>query len=158
MTEQKKSTADQSGSQSGNNNQNTPQHPFLQGNKFQIFKLSNVISLPATEWLVKEVIPKGALAILYGPSGAGKSFVAVSLAAAIAAGRPWCGYDTASGSSLYIAGEGALNIKHRAHVWIILHNAPLGIDFWLAPNPLEFTKPGAFKEALSELDAAKCKP
>jgi RecA/RadA recombinase len=158
MTEQKKSPAGHSGAQSGNNNQNTPQHPFLQGNKFQIFKLSDVVNLPATEWLVKEVIPKGALAILYGPSGGGKSFVAVSLAAAIAAGRPWCGYDTASGSSLYIAGEGALDIKHRAHGWTILHNAPPDIDFWIAPNPLEFTERGAVKQALSEIDARKCKP
>jgi hypothetical protein len=158
MTEQKKSPADQSGAQSGNNNQNTPQHPFLQGNKFQIFKLSNVISLPATEWLVKEVIPKGALAILYGPSGACKSFVAVSIAAAIAAGRPWCGYDTASGSSLYIAGEGALDIKQRAHAWTILHNAPPSIDFWIAPNPLVFLKKGAVKEALTEIAAAQCNP
>jgi KaiC/GvpD/RAD55 family RecA-like ATPase len=157
VTEQKKSPAGQGGAQSGNN-QNTPQHQFLHSSKFQIFKLSDLASLPPSEWLVKGVIPKDAFVVLYGPSGAGKTFVSVSLAGAIAAGQPWCGYDTASGSSLYIAGEGALDVKHRAHAWIILHNAPADIDFWIAPNPLAFLRPKDVKEALNEINAAGCKP
>lgn len=46
------------------------------------------------------------VAVLYGAPGVGKTFVACSIAASVASGRPWLGRQTSRGPVVYIAGEG----------------------------------------------------
>lgn len=64
-------------------------------------------------WLVKGVIPKAELIVLYGESGAGKSFVALDLAAAIAQGLEWRGRKVKQGRVVYVAAEGATGFRKR---------------------------------------------
>ena len=74
-------------------------------------------------WAIDGVL--SGLTILWGQPGAGKSFIAMSMAAAVATGRPWLGRQTAHGQVVYVAGEGGLtNVGHRLrtalHYWGIL--------------------------------------
>lgn len=55
-------------------------------------------------WTVAGVL--GGLGLLWGEAGVGKSFVACSLAASVATGRPWLGHRVAEGPVVYVAGEG----------------------------------------------------
>lgn len=71
-------------------------------------------ALASTEapWTVAGVL--GGLGLLWGEAGVGKSFVACSLAASVATGRPWLGHRVAEGPVVYVAGEGgALGVARR---------------------------------------------
>lgn len=63
-------------------------------------------------WTVGGVL--GGLGLLWGEAGVGKSFVAVSMAASVATGRPWLGHRVTEGPVVYVAGEGgALGVSRR---------------------------------------------
>lgn len=52
--------------------------------------------------------------MLWGEAGVGKSFVACSLAASVATGRPWLGHRVTEGAVVYVAGEGgAASVARR---------------------------------------------
>ncbi|MGC4098601.1 MAG: AAA family ATPase [Nitrospira sp.] len=57
------------------------------------------------EWLIDGVLPKGAVVLLSGREGSMKSFVALSMASAVATGKPWLGNLTKQGKALYLDGE-----------------------------------------------------
>lgn len=87
-------------------------------------------------WTVAGVLE--GLGLLWGEAGVGKSFVAVSLAAAIASGRPWLGHRVVEGPVVYVAGEGgALGVARRIDAAVMaLHCDP---D---EPLPLWIVAPG----------------
>lgn len=68
---------------------------------------------PAPEWIIKGVLPKAGLAVLYGESGSGKSFVALDMMMAIARGLPWRGRRTRPGRVVYVCAEGAGGFRNR---------------------------------------------
>lgn len=68
----------------------------------------------APDWVVEGLVERGELVVLSGPSSVGKSFIALDLAAHVAAGRPWCGRSTGNGGGvLYLAGEGPRGFRRR---------------------------------------------
>ena len=54
--------------------------------KSRIVPWDAVKDFPPPEWLIEDVVPKGALVVVYGPPGAGKTFIAMSMAMSIATG------------------------------------------------------------------------
>jgi hypothetical protein len=126
--------------------------------KFPILKLRDFAKLQPMEWLVKGVIPKGATVMVFGQPGEYKTFVATSIAAAIAAGKPWCGYATSPGESLYVAGEGLLDVVQRARAWTNLHAPGTDPNLSFTWKPIQFLKPDHVTLALAEMDAQGCKP
>jgi hypothetical protein len=72
----------------------------------------DALDSPEPAWTVAGVL--GGLGLLWGEAGVGKSFVACSLAASVATGRPWLGHRVAEGAVVYVAGEGgALGVARR---------------------------------------------
>ena len=63
--------------------------------------------------LVADWIDVGALSLWYGESNKGKTFVMLTLAIAIAQGRPWAGNPTIRKSVLYVALEGRVGMRKR---------------------------------------------
>ncbi len=57
------------------------------------------------EWLIPGVLPRGAVVLLNGREGSMKSFLALSMAHAVATGKPWLGKQTEQGAVLYLDGE-----------------------------------------------------
>jgi hypothetical protein len=64
-------------------------------------------------WLVKDLIPLGAVGFLVGESRAGKSFLAVHLAAALGRGEPFFTKRARRGGTLYVAAEASRTIPGR---------------------------------------------
>ena len=63
-------------------------------------------------WTIDGVL--SGLTLMWGDAGVGKSFLAMSMAASVATGRPWMGRHTSHGQVVYVAGEGGLtNVGHR---------------------------------------------
>lgn len=81
--------------------------------RFEPVPLALFAARPAPTWIVKGVIPRAELVVLFGESGSGKSFMALDLAACIARGLPWRGRRVNAGRVVYIAAEGAGGFRNR---------------------------------------------
>ena len=69
------------------------------------------------QWLIKGVLPKTGLAVVYGESGSGKSFFVLDMVASMARGEPWRECRTKKSRGIYIAAEGAGGMRNRLHVY-----------------------------------------
>lgn len=83
------------------------------------------------EWLVKRLLPRQGVAVIYGKSQSFKSFVVLDFVCYIAAGWDWAGLRCAQCPVVYIAAEGARGLRKRKEGWVKAHS---GI-----PNPLPFS-------------------
>lgn len=96
---------------------------------------------PPLTWLIKHVLPKAEVGVMYGPPGAGKSFLVADFALSVARGTEWRGRKVAQGTVAYIVAEGAggFRLRLRAlreHFGVSLSGLPLKI-LDEAPNLLE---------------------
>ncbi|MDR1100389.1 MAG: helicase RepA family protein [Treponema sp.] len=95
------------------------------------FERVTTADIKPVAWIVKKIIERGTLALVFGDSGTGKSLFAISLAASIATGTEFFGYPIKRpGAVLYIAGEGTSGLSRRFYAWEIargvsLNNAPI---------------------------------
>jgi hypothetical protein len=80
---------------------------------------------PSPGWIVKGVIPRAGLGIVYGESGSGKSFFIFDLIAAIVRGTEWRGHRVTKGRCAYIAAEGSGGFRNRIKAYQQHH----GVDF-----------------------------
>lgn len=77
-------------------------------------------------WIIKHVLPRAELVVIYGESGAGKSFLALDLMGAIARGADWREHKTTPGLACgYIAAEGAAGFRNRLHAYAAHHGVGL---------------------------------
>lgn len=109
--------------------------------KFQVIPAAEFAGGPPPTWLIKDVLPQAALAVIYGDSGSGKTFVTLDLAFAIARGVEWRGNKVRQGRVVYVAAEGAGGLRKRLAAYAKQHgvdlaNVPLGV-IADAPNLLD---------------------
>ena len=64
--------------------------------------------------LIKGLLSRGALSVVYGEPGCGKTFFVLDLALSVARGLTWRGRRTRKGLAVYVAGEGARSVEMRA--------------------------------------------
>ena len=77
------------------------------------------------EWIVRGVLPRAELCVVYGESGSGKSFLVLDLCAAVTRGIDWRGQRTAAGRVVYVCAEGAGGFKARLRAYAQGHNCDL---------------------------------
>lgn len=80
---------------------------------------------PSPGWIVKGVIPRAGLGIVYGESGSGKSFFIFDLIAAIVRGTEWRGHRVTKGRCAYIAAEGSGGFRNRIKAYQQHHGVDL---------------------------------
>lgn len=100
--------------------------------KFAVRSAGEFTSGPPQEWIIKGVLPKAQLGMIYGESTAGKSFVAMDMLAAIARGENWRGMRTKALRTVMVIAEGAGGAKGRVkayeqHFGVSLTGFPFGI-------------------------------
>jgi hypothetical protein len=77
-------------------------------------------------WVVKKIIERGTLILVFGDSGAGKSLFVIFLAASIATGTDFFGYPVKRpGAVLYVAAEGVSGLSRRFYAWELARNISL---------------------------------
>lgn len=118
--------------------------------RFEVVPASQFSQGAAPEWIIKGVLPRADLAVIYGESGAGKSFMALDLAAAIARGEAWRGLRTRRLRVVYVAAEGGGGFRSRLKAYaqqhgIDLADVELGVvhaapNLLLKPEALELAK------------------
>ncbi len=84
----------------------TMQFPLIHGNDF-----ASVIVID--EWLIKGVMPKADVGMIFGESGSGKSFLALDMAMSIAQGVSWRDCNVTKGSVAYLVAEGTQGFRKR---------------------------------------------
>lgn len=110
--------------------------------KYAVVRADVAMSRPPIKWLIKGVMPKADLAVIFGASGSGKTFVALDMAMALARGVPWRGHRVSEPQRvLYIAAEGAGGLGGRIKAYCRHHSVQPGdLDLsvmFAAPNFME---------------------
>jgi hypothetical protein len=112
------------------------------------------LNAPRTEWIVKHVLAKKSLAVVYGRWGTGKSTVAIELCAAIARGIPWHGRKVQRGTVVYVASENEHGFRARVDAYLreqgITLDALEGRFLEITGRP-HLLKPDEVKELIAEL-------
>jgi len=108
---------------------------------------------PPMEWLIKGVLPKAELGVLFGASGSGKTFVALDLAFSIARGKAWRERRTTRGRVVIIAAEGAGGIGKRGEAYARYHDFDLrGVDLHVIPAAPNFLDNDDISEVMAEIN------
>lgn len=85
-------------------------------------------------WLVRGVLPRATLAVIYGASTAGKTFFTFDLVASIVRGVDWCGRRVSKGKGVYIVAEGSEGFRNRVHAYCEFHGIdPSALDIVIIP-------------------------
>ena len=82
------------------------------------YKLETVDALlgkPIPPWLVRGILPKTGLGVIYGQPRSGKTFLVLDIAMAIAKGEPWADRRVTRGNVLYIGLEGQVRTRIDAY-------------------------------------------
>jgi AAA domain len=125
--------------------------------KFHLYCKSDWATLPDPGWLIKDIIVRDGITLLYGPPKNKKSFIALSMACAIAAGKPWCGFETRKSRVLYICAEGFFGILQREAAWQKMHG-PVADHLQYFRRPINFFNPIDVTQAFEDLKAQGFKP
>lgn len=93
---------------------------------FTFQTLEEFLNRAPPSWIIKGVLPRASLGMIYGDSGAGKTFFALDQAMAIARGEDWRGAKTKQGTVAYVAAEGATGFQDRVLAYCRAHDVGLG--------------------------------
>lgn len=101
------------------------------------------------EWLIKGIMPRGAVSVWYGDWGTGKSFLMLDAALSVARGVSWFGHRVPrQGLAIYQAGEGGLGYKSRLRAYERMHGIKDNLPFVLLSLPVDLYAKDADTERL----------
>jgi len=105
-------------------------------------------------WIVKNVLPKAGLAVVFGESGSGKSFWALDICASIARGESWRGNRVQKGKVAYICAEGAGGMRSRLRAYGNHNNVDLhGLDIGVIPDAPNFMQVQDVRDLIASIQA-----
>ena len=110
-----------------------------------------VSNVQPTQYLIHQILERGAVAVIFGESGAYKTFVVLDLLMHVASGKSWHGKQVEKGGVFYICGEGHNGLKRRARAWQINHQVD-DVPFWASRKAIWLDSPDAFKEAKDQIN------
>ena len=87
-------------------------------------------------WLVKGLIPRDSMGMVFGGSGTYKSFISLDLALHVAHGIDWTGRRTEGGPVLIVAAEGGAGIYRRVQAWHQKHGIERTHNVFFCITPL----------------------
>jgi hypothetical protein len=94
--------------------------------RFRVVGADEFSSGPPLAWIIRGVLPRAELVVLYGESGSGKSFLALDLCAAVSRGHAWRNdHRTEPGKVVYVCAEGAGGFKIRLRAYARFHEVAL---------------------------------
>jgi putative DNA primase/helicase len=115
--------------------------PQTPAQRFRLLGSADLHALPPLTWRVRGVLPAQGLASLYGASASGKSFLVLDMAAAIAEGRDWFGYQVRACPVVLVCLEGAAGFRLRVEAWERHHGRALPAGLRLVLQPFKLTEP-----------------
>jgi hypothetical protein len=124
-----------------------------QRNRFPLATWDIVTMPTSSNYLVKGILPRTGLAVVWGPPKCGKSFWTFDLVMHVALGREYRGRKVHQGSIVYCALEGGHGFTNRIVAWrrryLNGHDRP--VPFYLMAESLNLI--ADYKELISNIDA-----
>jgi hypothetical protein len=105
--------------------------------RFAVKILENINVSTAPNYLVKSILPRVGLGVMWGPPKCGKSFKAFDLAMHIATGRTYRGHLVRQGPVVYLALEGGFGFAGRVEAWRQHHKPPKDTPFFLITEAID---------------------
>lgn len=109
--------------------------------RFPTYQWNEIWLREPPPWIVKGIIPRAGLGVIYGEPGSGKSFLAMDMALSIVQGLEWRGRKVRKGGVIYVAAEGQGGIPARLRAYTAhFGRQPADHPFYLmtgAPSFLE---------------------
>ena len=103
--------------------------------RFKLKYYKDVLMSTARNYLIKGLLPRRGLAVIWGPPKCGKSFIAFDMGMHIALGRPYRDQRVQQGTVVYLAPEGGGGFPARVEAWrqrfLSADEAAGEIPFWL---------------------------
>jgi hypothetical protein len=91
--------------------------------RFKLIRFNAVLLSSSAAYLVKGLIPRGGLTVIWGPPKCGKSFWTFDLAMHVALGNPYRGRRVQQGAVVYLALEGGHGFRARIEAFRRKHDA-----------------------------------
>lgn len=108
----------------------------------QPYRWDELLALPERDPLIKQLLYRRAMSVVYGATSSGKTFFALDIALRVALDFPWCGLKVRQGGVLYIAAEGGLGLKERLTAFQLHHSIGIdGVPFWVLPRLVNLQDP-----------------
>jgi hypothetical protein len=105
--------------------------------KLEPFEAIKAATVP--NYLVKGIVPREGITVVWGPPKCGKSFWTFDLFMHVALGRPYRGHKVKQGSVVYLALEGGGGFRARVEAWrrqnLGAHRGP--VPFYLLAIPVD---------------------
>lgn len=124
--------------------------------RFTFTDIAEFSSRKPQDYIIKKIMPKADLVVIFGESGAGKSFVAMDMAFSIGRGIEWNSHKTKQGRVAYVVAEGIGGFQKRAQAYAQHHNINLNnVPFSVLadqPNLLDIKDARALSTELKKLD------
>jgi hypothetical protein len=83
--------------------------------RYALETVDALLGKPIPPWLVRGILPKAGLGVIYGQPRSGKTFLVLDIAMAVAKGEPWAGKRVMQGNVLYIGLEGQVRTRIDAY-------------------------------------------
>ena len=128
------------------------------GSGLRLLTIEELMQLPAGEWLIDEIIPKGALGVLYGQPGVGKSFLALDWALSIATKKEWQGHELKEGPVVYVASEGHSGLRQRVRAWMNHQDVEAIDKAFVMLHPAQLRDRGEVDGLLTQIAGRNLKP
>lgn len=122
--------------------------------KYPVQPAGDMVRQKPLDWLIKGILPRADLCMIYGPPGSGKSFVALDMALAIARGVPWFGQRTTKGRVIVLAAEGGGGYGKRIKAYCDVHGiAPEDLDLGVITGHPNLMEPDEVRELARSIKA-----
>ena len=115
-----------------------------------LYHWSELKTLPKRKYLIKSLLDKRAMSVIYGASNSGKTFLALDIAIHIAMGEDWRGQRTRQGKVVYIAGEGGIGLYERLSAFKLHHELDYEPDVYIIPTTVSLCGDDAQTQDLLE--------
>jgi RecA/RadA recombinase len=102
--------------------------------RFKVIAATEFAKGKPLEWIVKGVLPRAGLAVIYGESGSGKSFWALDLVACIQQGVSWRGHKTRKGRGIMVVAEGVGGFRQRLNAYAKQNEVSLSVMPGVIPD------------------------
>lgn len=107
--------------------------------RFRLIAFADIKLSTTPNYVVKGIIPRGGLVIIWGPPKCGKSFLAFDIAMHVVLGREYRGRRVQQGTVVYLALEGGSGFAARVEAWrrwyLDGHDGP--VPFYLLDVPVD---------------------
>jgi hypothetical protein len=119
-----------------------PEQPKAKRHRFELKPQESITMTIACGYLVKGVLPRVGLGVVWGSPKCGKSFWTFDLSMHVATGRNYRGHKTQQGAVIYFALEGSSGFARRVEAWRRRHLAEDHdpVPFWLLDVPLDLVR------------------